>query len=234
MNGTNNIGARMSYDHAKEMFVKAFLDKFNFNEMETRRFVNGFKLSQNEIRCEVELNATGTVYAFGVTTNQANTNNVLFNTEKRLVLQDSLCVNEMFIRVAKPASRTSTAYKLRTYGNTQDFPLGFAALESTFFSNGWFTMKVNNDVLVPYRGLDNFHYVPQTQQTAALGAASPDDQYRGVEDGGTTTEPNLVLIGSSNIVPQIELPTNLAACDEFTRAILIFRGVYAQNSTSVN
>jgi hypothetical protein len=234
MNGTNNISSRMSYDASKEMFVKAFKDKFGGDEMACRRFVNGFKLTQGEVRCEVELNATGTVYTFGVNVNQANTNNVLFNTERRLPMQDSLCATEMYIRLGNPTSRIDTAYKLFTYGNTIAFPLGAASLDSTLFSNGFFTMKVNNDVLVPYRGLDNFRYQPQTQQTAALGAASPGDQYRGVEDGGTTLEPNLVLIGSSNIIPQIELPANLAAVDEFTRAVLIFRGVYAQNSTIVN
>ena len=234
MNGTNNISSRMSYENSKEMFVKAFLDKFNGDQMDCRRFVNGFKLTQGEVRCEVELNATGTVYTFGVNVNQANTNNILFNTERRLPMQDSLCANEMFIRLANPGSRIATDYKLFTYGNTQAFPTGAANLESTFFANGFFTMKVNNDVLVPYRGLDNFHYVPQTQQTAALAAGSPGDQYRGVEDGGTTLEPNLVLIGSSNIIPQIELPSNLAAVDNYTRAVLIFRGVYAQNSTIVN
>lgn len=233
MNGTNNMSARMAYENSRAMFVKAFRDKFA-TDQEAINFVNGFKLTQGEIRCEVELNATGTIYTFGVNVNQANSNNVLFNTERRLPMQDSICVTEMMIQVARPASRTATNYQLRSYGNTQDFPTGANDLDSTFYGNGFFTLKVNNDVLVPYRGLQNFHYVPQTQQTAALGAGSPNDQFRGVEDAGCTVEPNLVLIGSANIIPQIELPSNLANVDSFTRVILTFRGIYAQNSTIVN
>lgn len=238
MNGTNNISARESYRIAREMFYEALRDKFpdgDLGDRKCQQWVNNLKLTQGEIRLEVELNATGTIYTFGVTPNQANSNNVQFITEKRLPLQDSICATEMQILVCKPASRTSTAFQLRSYGNPIDFTAAAAAaLNQTFYSHGNFTMKVNNDVLVPYRGLNNWFYKPQTQQTAALGAGSPDDQYRGIEDATSTVEPNLVLIGSKNSIPQIELPSNLATVDEFTRAVIIFKGPYAQNSTVVN
>lgn len=238
MNGTNNISARESFKQAKKMFFMAFRDKFPVGSMGDKQcadFVDSLKLTQGEIRLEVELNATNNNFFFGVTPNQNNSSNVLFNTEKRLPLQDSICVTEMQVLVAKPASQTSTAFIPRTYGNTQDFTAGAAAaLNSTFYGNGYFTIKVNNDVLVPYRGLHNFVYRPQTQQTAALGAGSPQDQLRGVEDATVTVEPNIVLIGSKNIVPEIVLPSNLATVDANTRAIIIFKGPYAQNSTVVN
>lgn len=238
MNGTNNISARESYRIAREMFYDALRDKFEpgpAGDMKCRNWVNGLKLTQGEIRVEVQLNATNNIFTFGVTPNQANTNNVVFNTEKRLPLQDSICATEMQILICKPASATSTAHQLRSYGNTQDFTAAAAAaVNSTFYSHGNFTMKVNNDVIIPYRGLNNWFYKPQTQQTAALGAGSPDDQYRGVEDASTTCEPNIVLIGSKNNIPQIELPTNMGTVDEFTRAVIIFKGPYAQNSTVVN
>lgn len=238
MNGTNNISARESYRIAREMFYDALRDKFPdgpMGDQRCRQWVNQLKLTQGEIRVEVQLNATNNIFTFGVTPNQANTNNVVFNTEKRLPLQDSICATEMQILICKPASQISTAHQLRSYGNPIDFTAAAAAaINSTFYSHGNFTMKVNNDVIVPYRGLNNWFYKPQTQQTAALGAGSPDDQYRGVEDASCTTEPNIVLIGSKNNIPQIELPTNMATVDEFTRAVIIFKGPYAQNSTVVN
>jgi hypothetical protein len=238
MNGTNNISARESYRIAREMFYDALRDKFPegpMGDQKCRNWVNSLKLTQGEIRLEVQLNATNNIFTFGVTPNQANTNNVVFNTERRLPLQDSICATEMQILICKPASQTSTAHELRSYGNTQDFTAAAAAaINSTFYSHGDFTLKVNNDVLVPYRGLLNWVYKPQTQMTAALGAGSPNDQFRGVEDASCTTEPNIVLIGSKNNIPQIELPTNMATVDEFTRAVIIFKGPYAQNSTVVN
>jgi hypothetical protein len=95
-------------------------------------------------------------------------------------------------------------------------------------------MKVNSDVKVPFRGLENFWYKGQTQQTAPLAPGSPGDQIRPVEDAGATLEPNLVFIGSSNTIPQIELPGNIPTVDSFTRVRLVFSGPYAQNSTVVN
>jgi len=238
MNGTNNISARLSYDQAIERFYDALRDRFEpgpQGDMKCRNWVNGLKLTQGEIRLEVQLNAANNIFTFGVTPNQANTNNVVFNTERRLPLQDSICATEIQLLVSNPTSQTATTHQLRSYGNTQDFSAaGAAALNSTFYSHGWFTMKVNNDVIVPYRGLNNWMYKPQTQQTAALGAGSPNDQIRGVEDAASTCEPNIVLIGSKNNIPQIELPSNMATVDAFTRAVLIFKGPYAQNSTVVN
>lgn len=244
MNNTNNASARMSYDQARQMFWNALRDKFpdgaNGDNL-CWKWVNGLRLTQGEVRLEVELNATNNIFTFGVTPNQANTNNVVFNTEKRLPLQDSICATELYFYVWRPLnsagtpSQTGTSALLRTYGNTQDFSAAAAlSLDSVLYSHGDFTMKVNNDVIVPYRGLLNFWNKPQTQQTAALGAGAPGDQICGAEYGGVTCEPNLVLIGSKNTIPQIELPTNLPTVDSFTRAVMVYKGPYAQNSTVVN
>lgn len=238
MNNTNNLSARMSFEKAKEMFFNAFRDKFPPGapgDDECRRFVNSLKLSQSEIRLEVGLNTTSTNFKFGVNPQQANSSNQVFNTEIRLNQQDSLCVSEYGIFVGKPASVTDTAWQLRTYGNGVDFSAAAAAaLNTQFYSNGAFSIRVNNDVIVPYRGLFNHQYLPQTQQTAPLGAGSPGDQIRGAEDGCITAEPNIVVVGSKNYVPEITLPVALASADANSRAILIMRGILAQNSTVVS
>jgi hypothetical protein len=235
MNNTNNQSARASYEHARQMFFKAFLDKFGGDTAACWAWVNDLKLSQNDIRLEVELATTGNNFVFGVTPNQVNTTNVQFNTEKRLNLQDSLCVNEFGIYVGQPTSRTDTTWRLHTYGNRTDFAAADAnAIDTTFYSHGGFQIKANNDVIMPYRGLFNHYYRPQTQQTAAFGAGSPGDQTRGAEDGQITAEPNIVLIGSKNYQPELILPAAMASAAAFLRCVIIFRGILAQNSTVVS
>lgn len=233
----------MSYEKAQQTIFDAWYPNFlaatpnnpALAKKDCQDWVNGRKLAQGEIRLEVELNATNNIFTFGVTGNQNNSNNTIFNTERRLDLQDTLIASEYGIFVGKPASQKDTLWELRTYGNPVDFSAAAAlALNGTFYGQGSFALKVNNDTLVPYRGLFNHLYRGQTQQTAALGAGSPDDQICGAEDGLITQEPNLYIIGSKNYVPQIVLPTNLANVDTFTRAVLIYKGVLAQNSTVIN
>lgn len=237
MNNTNNISAQMAYDKAKEVFFQSFLNTFlekGRSAEECRNWVNGLKLSQSEIRLEVELNANSTSFQFGLTNNDPNSTNVIFNTEKRLQLQDSLVVNEYAIQIGNPASRTDVFWKERTYGNTIDFGAADAAiLEQVLYGKGFFRVTCNNDVVYPFRRMFNHLYRGQTQQTAALGAASPNDQLRGAEDGFITMQPNMFLIGTKGYIPEIKLPlamTGLAAT--FSRAIFVANGVLAQNSTS--
>lgn len=240
MNNTNNYSARQSYLHAIEMFYRAFRDKFPpgaEGDMRCKSFVESLKLSQSELRMEVVLNAVNSSFAFGVVINQSSTGgNTPFITERRLNLQDSLCINEYAITVAFPSGASSTAFQQKTYGNTQTFTGAgvAAALDSTFYSNGQFQIKCNNDVICPGRGLYNHWYKGQTQQTAALGANSPADMIRGAEDGFITMEPNVVLIGSKNYVPSIELPSAMSGTFTTERAILTVRGILAQNSTVVS
>lgn len=234
MNNTNNISARASFDQARRMFKMAFQDKFS-SVQECSDFVDQLKLTQGEVRLEVQLIAGTNQFVFGVTPNQVNTNNVVFNTERRLPLQDSICVNEYAFYVGAPASVVDTLWQPRTYGNQIDFPgAGVAlSLNTTLYGHGNFRLTVNNDVIIPYRGLINNYYSPQTQETAALGAASPNDQFRGAEDSCITAEPNFVLIGSKNNEPTVIVPAPLTV-GAFTRLVLSLKGIYAQNSTVVS
>lgn len=242
MNSTNNISARAAFENAKKMFYNAFRDKFApgaMGDSECARFVNNLKLSQSEIRTEVQLTTTANNFTFGLTTQQSSTGQTApFNTEQRLNLQDSLCVSEYGLFVAKPTSATDTTYVLNTYGNASIFSTAnvAAAINGTLFANGQFKMTCNNDVLIPSRGLFNHYYVGQTQNGVGVTAQTvfPIDQKRGAEDGFITSEPNLVLVGSKNYIPQIVLPAALAAVETYQRAVLVFRGILAQNSTVVS
>lgn len=244
MTNTDNLAAREGYRQAQQVLFDAWIDDFMRanagNPMaavdKCWDWVKKRKWSQGEIRVEVELNNANNIFTFGMTPTQANSSNVLFPTEERLNLQDTLIASEHGLYFGKPTSRLDTNFELFTHGN----PLVWngagqaAALNGEVLSNGHFTMKVNGDVIIPYRGLFNHKYVPQTQQTAAFGAGSPFDQIRGAEDGQITDEPNVWLIGSKGYVPQLVLKNTITVDMGFTRAILIYRGWNAQNSTSIN
>ncbi len=235
MNNTNNSSARESFEIAKKIFFNSFLNNFKGDMAACQSYVNSLKLSQSEIRLEVNLSTTANSFVFGVLNNQANSNNIQFGTETRLNQSDTLCVNEYGIFVGQANGNNDTTFQLNTYGNNQIFAAAdAAALNSTFYSNGGFQITVANDVVCPYRGLFNHFYRGQTQQTAALGAGSPGDQIRGAEDGMITMEPNILLIGSKNYQPQIVLKSALASAASNLRAVLIMRGILAQNSTVVS
>lgn len=239
MNNTNNYSARQSFEQAKRIFFNAMRNKFApgiSGDRECQQWVDNLKLSQNDVRLEVAMSTARTNFKFGLLNSDSNSDGVIYNTEKRLQQQDTLLVNEIGFAVAAPASATATNFKLHTYGNTIAFATTTSAadIDSTLYSNGSLRIGVNNDIVLPNRALLNFFYRPQTQQTAALAATSPGDQYRGAEDGFITCEPNLLLVGSKGYVPEVILPSNLAAITANSRMILMFRGILAQNSTIVS
>lgn len=239
MNNTNNWSARQSYEHAKFLFAKARLNDFGGNMQRALAWANSLKLSQSEIRCEVKMTTGKNSLVFGLTTVQNNSDNTIYNTERRLNQQDTLCVNEYGIFVRNPSSATNTADKLHTWGNPNVFTTSnvATAINGTFYSHGAFGMKVNNDVIIPYRGLFNHLVIPQTQKSGVTASSTIplyEDQVRGAEDGFITAEPNIVLVGSKNYVPEILLPDALAAVETHQRCVIIFRGILAQNSTIVN
>lgn len=238
MNNTNNQSARESFRIAKTLLFAAMRDKFApgaKGDSDCMAWVESRKLSQSEIRLEVELNTTNNIFKFGVTSKQPNSQNVQYITEKRLEEQDTIIASEYGIYVGNPASATDTEFDIFTYGNRVAFNAAqAAAIDGTFYGQGRYILSVNNDVIAPYRQLQNHFYRPQTQATAAPGAGSPLDQIRLAEDGLITQEPNVLLIGSKAYVPSIELPGNMAAVASGTRAILIYKGILAQNSTVIN
>jgi len=188
------------------------------------------------LRLEVNITAAGTNFAFAVTPNVSNSSNVVFPGEKRLEMQDTLIANEYAIMIGQTSGNTDLGWQPRTYPNAVDFAAGdVTLLNEVFYGSGSLRWTCNNDVIAPYRPLAQNLCVPQTQQTAALGAGSPQDQRRGAEDGFITMEPNFWLIGSKGYVPEIILKQALTGLtNDNVRAVLILNGILAQNSTSVS
>jgi len=233
MNLTNNMTARESLKIAAELMFNAFKDdKHSVDEV--WNWIWERRPAQAHIRLEVELNNSSNSFKFGLTEKQSNSNNVQFTTERRLDQQDTLVVNQFAICVGKVASEDDTLWEPRTYGNIVDFGLvNGAVIDQTFFSHGWYNLMVNNTNIMPYRPLKDHHYRGITQQTAALGASSPNDQFMGSEDGFVTQESNLLLIGNKGYMPYINFPTSLAfaSAEPGIRAVLDYSGILFQNST---
>jgi len=217
-----NFDARMVYENSKDALVKAF----NGNQ----RILEVCKLTQGTLRFEVPLVAGQTLYTFNVLDNQA----LNFITEDRLKLQDSFVISSIFVGTAAPSSAADNTFLPDTYANTQKYGANGPALQA-WWNAGNLQLSVNNDILVPKWDLFRHYNAAETQQTAALGAASPMDQDRGAFDGFYPCEPNIVMIGQKDTQLQVILKgAGLATVQAFSRGVIIVRGVLAQNSTVVS
>lgn len=238
MNNTNNESAYLAYLRGKQQFYEAFLPSFIEDgkgdpQGRCKAYVETLVFSQSEIRLEVNLNATSTLFKFAVTPQDVNTTGVTFLTERRLKPQDTLLATEYKIEIAQTTGNSDANYRRHTYPNIIDFAAAdIITLRNIFYDNGDLQILCNGNDVMPYRQLRNFLYEPQTQQTAALGAGSPGDQIRGAEDAMITLSPSLFLIGPKGYVPQINLKTALTGLAANVRCILTFSGLLAQNSTS--
>lgn len=216
----NNIAARMVYDNAKKALYRAFGNNPSLN-------IEQFKMTQSFIRLEQLAVVGQTNYTFPVQVNQGTA----FNTEQRLNLQDSFVISSIGAFIALPSGSTDATFRLQT--NASPFIFTNFAPFRTFY-NGKLAISVNNNTILPAWDLNRHYYSPETQQTAAFGAASPIDQNRGAEDGFYACEPNIVLVGSKNYQINVQLPAGFSAVDANSRLVLLFRGVLAQNSTVVS
>jgi hypothetical protein len=218
----NSIESRMIFENSIKSLQKAFPGK---------NILSDFKLTQGYLRLAQLMVLNTGLYTFPVLVNdQGNT----LNIERRLNLQDTFVVSELGIFVSTPASAVDTAYRLQTYPNQVLFGAANANALRALYNSGSLSIIVNNTVYTP--GWDVLRHLcqPETQQTAALGAGSPDDEIDGSRDGYYPMEPNFNLIGSKNNVIQISMPVGLAAILANSRIEILMRGVLAQNSTVVS
>lgn len=217
----NNLDARMVFENAKAALMKAFPNVPNLLQV--------VKLTQGSLRFEQPLVVGNTIYTFPVLDNQA----VFSNLEDRLKLQDSFVVSQIKISTGAPASSTDNTFLPDSYPNPVKY--GANATPLNAFWNANLQITVNNDIITPKWDLYRHYNAPETQQTAAVGAGSPQDQDRGAFDGWYAVEPNIVLIGSKDTNLQILLKgAGLSSILTNSRAIIQVRGVLAQNSTVVS
>lgn len=210
----------MNFNNAVKALVKANNGKINWKE---------YKLTQSFLRLEQPL-ATGTTnYNFRVLVNDANPQ--VFNTEQRLNLQDTFIPSEIGFFIGLPSSSTDDTFKLLSY------PSPFLLTnDAQYFRlyNGVLSISVNNNILVPAWDMWRHYDAPQTQQTAALGAGAPMDEFDGKYTSMYPMEPNVALIGSKNSQIYLTLKNGMTAVDANSRIIILMRGILAQNSTVVS
>jgi hypothetical protein len=232
----NSIAARDDFNVAAQIFNNAFnpqwLSNGQPNPTWNNKFdaVTAFRLSQSVVRLEQPCVATSSTYTFPVLTNIQNQAQA-FNTEIRLNIQDSFVPTHVGFFLALPSGQNDTTFKLMTYPNP--FILTNAVQMQAYY-NGTLAIMVNNNQYTQNWDLWRHWQTNQTQQTAALGAGSPEDQFNGADDGFYPMQPFILLIGSQNIKITITVPVSPTAVDANSRLVLMLRGILAQNSTVVN
>jgi len=220
----NQEGARLVFENAK-----AFVQSQGFD---TSHAV----LTQGYLRSEVAMSTSLAQYHIPVLTNDT-TNGSQFSTEQRLALQDIFVVSQIGVFVAIPAASTTTGYSLYTYPSPQVFTTSGAATALYNLYNGSMNITVNNQQILPSWDLYRHLNAPQTQSGVGVTAQTifPIDQNDASEYGFAATEPNILLNGASNIQVNLTLPGAISTLQASTspRIIVIWRGIKAQNVTSV-
>jgi hypothetical protein len=214
----NSMDARMIFDNARQTITTAY----------GPGAVKKFVLTMSTLRLEQPIVAGLNQYTFPVLTfdNQVA---APFATEIRLKQQDTFIVSHMMYYIATPATAVDTAFLPLTYESP--FLTGVNAIPMRALWSGDIVMTLGNYKYLYNWDLMRHYYAPQTQQTAALGAASPTDQKRLVEDGFCPVEPTIALVGTEDNLIQVNLDAAPATFNANARLGIMFRGVNAQNST---
>lgn len=219
----NGIVARENFKNAVLIFERAFPN--------VRNVVSEFKLTQSALRLEQPLTANQSLYTFPILKTQQNSGGIIFNTELRLNMQDTFVPTDVFIGLANPGSTTATNFRLFTYPNQSVFA---NALQMRAIYNSELRISVNN-YQYTYSWDVQRHWVSnQTQQTAAFGAGSPEDQNNFALDGFYPMQPYVLFGGAQNVEINLRLAGAPTAVDANSRIVMLFRGVLGQNSTPVS
>jgi hypothetical protein len=217
----NQISARLTFENARSFVQSQGYD------------VSQAVLTQSYVRSEVAISASVTNYRLPIVV--TDNSSTIFNTERRVNLQDVHVVSSLFIGLAAPSSSTDAAFPVCSYPS---IGAGFSAAEAdaalTLY-NGFLSIQVNNQNVLPAYDILRSYYVPQTQGGVGITAQTifPIDQWDAGDNGFYPIEPNLLLNGGANIVASIVLPAAIATVKSNSRIVAIFRTILCQNVTSV-
>jgi hypothetical protein len=223
----SQVNARLVYENAVKICNKANVPAV------------ASKLTQSFLRLEQLMVLGKTQFQFPILVNNNGPANTLFNTEQRLNQQDSIICSAWGFFFAVPLSGTDPTMTLLSYPSPQVpfFSLAGAAIAAQTVYNSIFNIAVNNTIILPAWDLFRHYFVPQTQNKVGVTAQTifPIDQLDGSGDGFFPVEPNLVWIGSQNIVINLIMPAAFATLQTggFSRMVIYFRGLLAQNSTII-
>ena len=221
----SQVGARLVFENAKTLINQLGYD------------ASSAVLTPSYIRSESLLSTSSATYQVPILVNQSQNGNQPTVRESRLQLQDMFVVSSIQFLLVSGSSTTGSA-KNYTYPNLTAFSTGAAQLYNLY--NGFFSIQVNNQNILPKWPLIQHLDVPQTQQNTNFNAATATspaqysiDQVNMDVFGQVVCEPNIVLNGASNINATLNLPAAPTTLDANTYVATIFYGLLAQNVTSV-
>ena len=185
------------------------------------------------IRLECAMAANQQQFTFNVGVGSGTT----FNTEQRLALNDGFSIFEIGIFVAKPASSTSTIFKLYSYPNANVFSTSNVATSlDGFYNNGVLNISKDQVHYLDNYPVLNHRFVPVVQDGltggyTTSGATAPNglDSFDGKDDAFAPLASYINITGRDTLNINISLPAGLAAVESNQRAVLIFRGYKAYN-----
>jgi len=218
----NQVSARLTFENARSFVQSQGYD------------VSQAVLTQSYVRSEVAISASVTNYRLPIVV--TDNSSTIFNTERRVNLQDVHVVSSLFIGLAAPTSSTDAAFRVLSYPSTETNEFTTAQADAALaLYNGFLSIQVNNQNVLPAYDILRSYYVPQTQGGVGVTAQTvfPVDQWDASDNGFYPIEPNLLLNGGANIVASIVLPAAIATVKANSRIVAIFRSILCQNVTSV-
>jgi hypothetical protein len=216
------IGQREVFNNARKLIDAAGLS------------TSATVLSQSYLRSEVQMSTSTTSYHIPILVNDnQNGANSAYNTSQLLQLQDAFVVSGIYIGWGAPTSATDTEWIPQTFNDGQIATSAAIAKSLYTLYNGNLQIVVNNRQILTGWDIQRHFFVPQTQQIAATGQTTNMSQVDFSENGFYPVEPNLVLVGSKNNQVSINLPSAIANIPTYGRIVCVFRGIMAQNATSV-
>lgn len=165
----------------------------------------------------------------------------VYNTENRLSINDGFSIFEIGVFVTKPASATSTIFKLYSYPNASVFSSSNVASSlDGFYNNGVLNISKDQVNYLQNYPLVNHRYVQLNQDglTGASGyttsgataiASTALDSFDGKDDGYAPLASYINITGRDTLNINIQLPAGLTAVETYQRCVLIFRGYKAYN-----
>jgi hypothetical protein len=195
-------------------------------------------LTQSTLRLEQALIVGRTTYTFGVLTSDlGSANSQPTTTEVRLRQQDSFITSNIAFRLGEPATVNDATYIDTSYPSPFIFDAVGEAAALEVLYKGQLKITVNGVVIIPTLHMGRFRFVPVTQAVAAA-ANQNGIAYDAIDnscDGVMIMEPNVTLIGSKGNIIEISLPNGVTVIGTagFTRMIMDYRGLLAQNSTII-
>jgi len=215
----SQVGQRMTFENAK-----ALVRSLGYS-------VDHAKITQSYLRSEVALSTSSANYHIPVLVNDTQNGAVRVN-ERRLNLQDIFVATEWSILFGI-GSATTTNAKLYSYPNSAAFT-GTSDDDLWSLYNGYLSLSINNDLVVPAYDVFRSYFVPQTQGGVGITAQTifPVDQFDASQNSFYPVEPGIVMNGAANINFQLIAGGAPATITANSFSCVQQRGLLLQNVTT--